>query len=150
MFNLQQPKGPSGLPAAATGEARAATPHPARRMNSARPDPSSRAGTTPAAPSYDRIAFVASPIPEAQEALQLLATEYGNAPPEIADVIVALGGDGLMLQSLHKFMHSGMPIYGMHRGTVGFLMNEFRVGGLRERLAAARVTMILFQRFCAH
>ena len=82
-------------------------------MNSARPDPVSRAGTTPAVPSYDRIAFVASPIPEAQEALQRLNAEYGNASPETADVIVALGGDGFMLQSLHKFMHSGMPIYGI-------------------------------------
>jgi NAD+ kinase len=111
-------------------------------MNSARPDSSSRAGTTPAVPSYDRIAFVASPISEAQEALQCLNAEYGNASPETADVIIALGGDGFMLQSLHKFMRSGKPIYGMHRGTVGFLMNEFRVEGLRERLAAARVTVI--------
>src|SRR5262249_57247910 len=71
------------------------------------------------------IAFVASPIGEAQEALKRLSACYGNRPPEAADVIVALGGDGLMLQTLHKYMHSGKPIYGMHRGTVGFLMNEF-------------------------
>ena len=51
---------------------------------------------------------------------------YGNIAPAKADVIVALGGDGLMLQTLHKFMKSGKPIYGMHRGTVGFLMNEFQ------------------------
>jgi len=119
-------------------------------MNSARPDSSSRAGTTPAVPSYDRIAFVASPIPEAQEALQYLNAEYGNASPETADVIIALGGDGFMLQSLHKFMHSGMPIYGMHRGTVGFLMNEFRMGSLRGRLAAARVTIVHPLLMCAH
>jgi NAD+ kinase len=94
------------------------------------------------APSYDRIAFVASPILEAQDSLHGLALKYGNATAETADVIVALGGDGLMLQSLHRFMHAGKPIYGMNRGTVGFLMNEFRESGLRERLAAARVTIV--------
>jgi NAD+ kinase len=57
-------------------------------------------------------------------------------------VIVALGGDGLMLQTLHKFMNSGKPIYGMHRGTVGFLMNEFAEEGLSERIANAQVTVI--------
>jgi NAD+ kinase len=93
-------------------------------------------------PSYDRIAFVASPIAEAQDALQRLAAQYGNVGADKADVIVALGGDGLMLQSLHGFMHAGKPIYGMLRGTVGFLMNEYREESLRERLAAARVTVI--------
>ena len=67
---------------------------------------------------------------------------YGNVDPRSADVIVALGGDGLMLQTLHKFMNSGKPIYGMHRGTVGFLMNEFSAEGLAERLAAAQITVI--------
>ena len=57
-------------------------------------------------------------------------------------MIVALGGDGLMLQTLHKFMKSGKPIYGMHRGTVGFLMNDFAIDDLRERLAAAQITVI--------
>jgi NAD+ kinase len=57
-------------------------------------------------------------------------------------VIVALGGDGLMLQTLHKFMKSGKPIYGMHRGTVGFLMNEFAEEKLTERLAKAHITII--------
>ena len=57
-------------------------------------------------------------------------------------MIVALGGDGLMLQTLHKFMNSGKPIYGMHRGTVGFLMNDFSLDGLSERLAAAHITVI--------
>jgi NAD+ kinase len=113
-------------------------------MKPASPDPRrrSRASEAPARNSYERIAFVASPIAEAQEALQKLAAHYGNVPVEQADVIVALGGDGLMLQTLHRFMHSGKPIYGMHRGTVGFLMNEFRDSHLRERLAAARVTLI--------
>ena len=62
--------------------------------------------------------------------------------PLPADVIVALGGDGLMLQTLHKFMNSGKPIYGMHRGTVGFLMNDFSSTGCAERLAAAETTLI--------
>ncbi len=96
----------------------------------------------PAGARYQRLAFVASPIAEAQDSLHRLARRYGNADPEAADVIVALGGDGLMLQTLHKFMHAGKPIYGMHRGTVGFLMNEYRDEGLRERLAAARITVI--------
>src|SRR5215470_16566365 len=92
--------------------------------------------------SYERIAFVASPIPEAQEALARLAASYGNVAPRTADVIVALGGDGLMLQTLHRFMRTGKPIYGMHRGTVGFLMNEYSDNELPERLAKALVTVI--------
>jgi NAD+ kinase len=91
---------------------------------------------------YDRIAFVASQSPEAQEALAALTKAYGNHDMETADVIVALGGDGLMLQTLHRHMRSGKPIYGMHRGTVGFLMNEYSVHGLHERLAAARKTLL--------
>ena len=92
--------------------------------------------------SFERIAFVASPIAEAEEALQRLAQRYGNVAPAQADVIVALGGDGFMLQTLHEFMSSRKPIYGMHRGTVGFLMNEYNEEHLRERLAAARTTVI--------
>jgi NAD+ kinase len=91
---------------------------------------------------YDRIAFVASASAEAQEALARLSAAYGNHEPSEADVVVALGGDGLMLQTLHQHMHSGKPIYGMHRGTVGFLMNEFSSHHLLERLAAARETLI--------
>jgi NAD+ kinase len=97
---------------------------------------------SPASPSYKRIHFVASPIPEAQEALQRLTAHYGAAAAEAADVIVALGGDGLMLQTLHRFMSTGKPIYGMHRGTVGFLMNEFYSDELPERLTKAQVTVI--------
>ena len=91
---------------------------------------------------YDRIAFVASPGAEAQQALTELTRVYGNHPPDDADVVVALGGDGLMLQTLHRHMRSGKPIYGMHRGTVGFLMNEFSPHDLHARLAAARDTEI--------
>ncbi len=91
---------------------------------------------------YDRIAFVASTSAEAQQALGQLSALYGNADPAEADIIVALGGDGLMLQTLHRHMRSDKPIYGMHRGTVGFLMNEYSPHDLRTRLAAARDTMI--------
>ena len=93
-------------------------------------------------PKYERLAFVASSGTEAEAARQALSRAYGNAAPEDADVIVALGGDGLMLQTLHRHMRSGKPIYGMHRGTVGFLMNEYDPKGLKERLAAARLTRI--------
>ena len=85
---------------------------------------------------------MASPFTEAKEAEKRLSKLYGNVKPESADVIVALGGDGLMLQTLRRFMRSGKPIYGMHRGTVGFLMNDFRVEKLRERLAAAQKSVI--------
>jgi NAD+ kinase len=91
---------------------------------------------------YDRIAFVASAVPEAQQALAQLAALYGNHDPDEADIVVALGGDGLMLQTLHQHMRSGKPIYGMHRGTVGFLMNEFSTPDLHDRLAAARESLI--------
>jgi NAD+ kinase len=91
---------------------------------------------------YERIAFVASTGEEAQAALAQLTALYGSCSPAQADVIVALGGDGLMLQTLHQHMHTGKPIYGMHRGTVGFLMNEFSAHDLHARLAASRETLI--------
>jgi len=91
---------------------------------------------------FKHIAFVASDTQAAQKARRLLIRRYGDAPPETADVVVALGGDGLMLATLQRFMNSGKPIYGMHRGTVGFLMNEFSAQQLTERLAAAHVTVI--------
>jgi NAD+ kinase len=96
----------------------------------------------PAQPSYKHIAFVASGAPEAQRAQQRLVRRYGDTKPDDADVVVALGGDGLMLATLQRFMNSGKPIYGMHRGTVGFLMNEYEEGDLHARLAAAEVTII--------
>jgi NAD+ kinase len=91
---------------------------------------------------YDRIAFVASAGAEAQLALAQLVELYGNHDPATADVVVALGGDGLMLQTLHEHMRTGKPIYGMHRGTVGFLMNEFATQDLIARLAAAKESVI--------
>jgi NAD+ kinase len=97
---------------------------------------------SPSLKPFAHIAFIAAQTPEAREAYARLEKHYGNADPAKADVIVALGGDGLMLQTLHKFMKSGKPIYGMHRGTVGFLMNEFAEEGLAERLVNAHITVI--------
>jgi NAD+ kinase len=94
------------------------------------------------APRYDRIAFVASANEEAEAARTELAARYGDLSVDKAEVVVALGGDGLMLQTLHRLRDSGTPIYGMNRGSVGFLMNEFDVNDLKERLAAAERTVI--------
>jgi NAD+ kinase len=88
------------------------------------------------------IAFVASQSPEATEAHARLVARYGNCEPVQADVVVALGGDGLMLHTLRSLMRSGKPVYGMHRGTVGFLMNDFNEEALRERIAAAEPAVI--------
>lgn len=83
------------------------------------------------------LSFVASPTAEAQAALEELKSAYGNTPFDEADVIVALGGDGFMLQILNETMNSGKRVYGMNRGSVGFLMNDYRVEGLIERIAVA-------------
>ena len=91
---------------------------------------------------YRKIAFVASPAPEAQEALAELRARYPHAEPEEADVIVALGGDGLMLETLHRHINCQVPIYGMNCGTVGFLMNEYGVEALDERLENAKPTVV--------
>lgn len=93
-------------------------------------------------PRFATIAFMSAGTPEADAALARLSARYGDADPDRADVLVALGGDGLMLQVLHRFMGSGKPIYGMNRGSVGFLMNEFSELHLRERLAAAEPSMV--------
>lgn len=88
-----------------------------------------------------RIAFTASAAPEAQAALRSLRARYGEAGPE-AEVIVALGGDGHMLQTLHENMVRNLPIYGMNCGSVGFLMNDFELDSLSERLARAEAALI--------
>lgn len=84
-----------------------------------------------------RIAFLASEVEVAQQALAELSRRYGHVPPAEADVIVALGGDGFMLRTLHEMVDHAAPVYGMNRGTVGFLMNEYREDGLIERLEEA-------------
>ena len=91
---------------------------------------------------FRRLAFVAAEVPQARRALSSLVKAYGQASPEEADVIVALGGDGLMLQTLHRFMSSGKAIYGMNRGSVGFLMNEYHEKDLGKRIHAAEVTTV--------
>jgi len=84
-----------------------------------------------------RLHFVATPVPEAQSALANLRQLYSDSGPETAEVVVALGGDGFMLQTLHTFLGQGKPIYGMNLGSIGFLMNEYNEAGLPERLAHA-------------
>jgi len=91
---------------------------------------------------FEKIAFVASDVTEARQALARLAGRYGNAEPRSADAIVALGGDGLMLQTLHRYLNDGVPIYGMNRGSTGFLMNDYSEDELRERLARAEISVI--------
>ncbi len=88
-------------------------------------------------PGKEQIAFVASPAPEARKALAQLTRRYGNVPLGKADVVVALGGDGLMLRPLHRLMDSNTPIYGMNLGTVGFRLNGYQADGLLERLELA-------------
>ncbi|MEK9722925.1 MAG: NAD kinase [Rhodospirillaceae bacterium] len=87
---------------------------------------------------FDKIAIAAADIPEAQEAGARLTARYGEVAPEDADVIVALGGDGFVLHILHSVIDRPIPIYGMNRGSVGFLMNAYEEDGLIERLEAAK------------
>ena len=89
-----------------------------------------------------KIAFAASDTQTAQSALEVLSARYGNADHGQAEVIVALGGDGFMLQTLHATQHLDTPVYGMNRGTVGFLMNEYHADDLPLRLAAAEEEVI--------
>ena len=91
---------------------------------------------------FNNIVFVASTAPDARDALKTLQGRYAHVVPEEADAIVALGGDGLMLQSLHRFMGTAKPIYGMNKGTVGFLMNDYREEDLFERLEAAERSVV--------
>ncbi|MCC6002600.1 MAG: NAD kinase [Pararhodobacter sp.] len=92
--------------------------------------------------TYRAIAFVASSVPLAQEALSVLSGKYGNAPLDQAQVIVALGGDGFMLSTLHATQTLDLPVYGMNRGTVGFLMNAYAEDDLPQRLAAAEEAVL--------
>ena len=89
-----------------------------------------------------RLAFTASDRPEAQEALARLEARYGRTPLEDADVIVALGGDGFMLETLHRTLRLDHPIYGMNCGSVGFLMNDFQEEGLLDRVRDAEKAII--------
>src|SRR5580765_6740630 len=84
------------------------------------------------------LSFIANTTPEAQRVLKKLRRQHGHVPPAEAEVIVVLGGDGLMLQTLHRSLKRRTPIYGMNLGTVGFLMNQYRPNGLLARLKRAR------------
>ena len=92
--------------------------------------------------SRSKIAFVASPVPIAQTALRELAAKHGDVAQAEADVIVALGGDGFMLQTLHATQGLDVPVYWMNRGTVGFLMNEYHADDLKARLDEAEEEVI--------
>lgn len=91
---------------------------------------------------FQRIAFIASDTDGARHARDRLSEQYGAVCPEQADVIVALGGDGLMLQTLHKHLSDRIPIFGMNQGSVGFLMNSYCEDGLVERLGNAEISII--------
>lgn len=91
---------------------------------------------------YRSFAFVASEAPDAEKARRRLVKLYGDVAPAEADVIVALGGDGLMLQTIHTYLNAARPIYGMNRGSVGFLMNDYGDKDLVERINTAELTVI--------
>lgn len=87
--------------------------------------------------SSPRIAICAAETEQAREARDRLMTRYDIVPPAQADIIVALGGDGFLLQTLHRFMSLNRPVFGMNRGSVGFLLNEYAEDDLVERLSKA-------------
>ncbi len=89
-----------------------------------------------------RLCFLASPVEMAQQAFADLSARYGQHAPDDADILVALGGDGFMLQTLHRHGQLGRPVFGMKLGTIGFLMNQHRDDGLIERIAAAEPTKL--------
>lgn len=91
---------------------------------------------------FEKICFISNGSDQSKAALQELVVLYGNCDFKDADIIVALGGDGLMLETLHKVMDRDIPVYGMNFGSIGFLMNEFRAEDLRDRLHAAEQTDI--------
>ena len=97
-----------------------------------------------------RIAFLAAQTDVAQQARERLIALYGDAPPAEAEFIVALGGDGMMLETQHRFLGRNAPIYGMNRGSVGFLMNAWREEDLPARLAAAQAARVHPLRMRAH
>ena len=89
-----------------------------------------------------KLAFLASEKPEATSTRSDLVDRYGDTPPEGADIIVAIGGDGFMLETLRAYMTAGKPIYGVNCGTVGFLMNPKNIDGLGDQIDAAEQAII--------
>ena len=108
-------------------------------MNAPAGKPTPRAS---AKPTVNRLAFLASSRPEAQAARARLASRYGDRPVADAQVIVALGGDGFMLETMHDHMSTNKPIYGMNQGSLGFLMNDYVEDGLVERINNAETADI--------
>src|ERR1043165_9018456 len=97
-----------------------------------------------------KLHFVAANVPDAQAALRIMQQKHEDVGAEKADVVVALGGDGFMLQTLQNFLSRQKPIYGMNLGSVGFLMNEYREDDLAERLAVAEQAVVHPLRMLAH
>lgn len=94
---------------------------------------------------FQKLAFVSSARPEAQDALEAITALYGNVDAAEADAIIPLGGDGFMLETLRRYLpliKRGLPVYGMNQGTVGFLMNAYTLDGLIERLEQATRTEV--------
>lgn len=91
---------------------------------------------------FSKIAFVSADTEAGNAGRKRLEDRYEHVPPEEADLIVALGGDGFMLEVLHRYIDRHVPIYGMNRGSVGFLMNAFREHGLIERLRKAESVVL--------
>ncbi|TBR39721.1 MULTISPECIES: NAD kinase [Dyella] len=86
--------------------------------------------------------FVASDTSIAQQARKKLVERYGEVSPEQAEAIVALGGDGFMLRTLHAYRSLGVPVYGMKLGRVGFLMNKHRIDDLPRRIERAHTASL--------
>lgn len=89
-----------------------------------------------------RFAFVASDTPVAQQARRKLVDRYGDVAPAQAELVVALGGDGFMLRTLHDCLELDIPVYGMKLGRIGFLMNKHKLDGLPERIAKAHTATL--------
>ena len=122
-------------------------PDTPERRTSMDPDPD-RLPVPPDPPT--RIALVASSAPESQQALRELTERYGDHPVEEAEVIVALGGDGFMLQTMHRYIALDKPMFGMNRGTIGFLMNTYDPEDLPARLANAHIQELRPLKMVAH
>jgi len=99
-------------------------------------------GPPPLQAPVERIAFFAAPTELATDSLDRLVARYGSSSPEDADVVVALGGDGFMLETLHRSLKLNCPVYGMNCGSVGFLMNEFSEDDLTDRLLRAQTAVL--------
>ncbi|MFC0407997.1 NAD kinase [Roseomonas elaeocarpi] len=107
-------------------------------------------GRIPASRLEGRVAFQCAGTDKAKSATRKLIASYGNAELENAKVVVALGGDGCMLETQHRILGLNIPVYGMNCGSVGFLMNEFREDNLLDRLSVAQATTVHPLRMRAH